>query len=209
MQEFWRKLCKWTLQLSSGRQMCSRRLWGAVLDYCWCEKQFLFSIYARKIMRTNSSHLTFNKKLNVLCGVTADGSRGIKWKWKDINARASATHGWRRLPLVTWLLCRACGWLGGPSGCAAPASELNDELCPGTPGTSAQLTRAHRRRKKTKLNKWKKMKCLAQGCPGSWWQRDYFSPAYSVFTQRAQAGGKTDSLTFTLIVSSVILDVFV
>lgn len=126
----------------------------------WCEKQFLFSIYARKIMWTNSSHLTFNKKLNVLCGVTADGSRGIKWKWKDINARASATHGWRRLPLVTWLLCRACGWLGGPSGCAAPASELNDELCPGTPGTSAQLTRAHRRRKKTKLNKWKKWSAL-------------------------------------------------
>lgn len=56
------------------------------------------------------------------------------------NEKEGMLMWWRRLEaLVTWHLCRACGWLGGPSGCAAPASERNDEPCPRIWDTSAPL----------------------------------------------------------------------
>lgn len=106
-------------------------------------KQFIF--LKGKVKKQFSRDISQRKRY-VFYRVSADGSCSIKWKWKDINAGASVTHSWRRLPLVTWLLCRACGWLGGPSGCAAPVFELSDELCPRTLDTSGQLTWAHRKR---------------------------------------------------------------
>lgn len=129
------------------------------------------------------SNVTFKKKkLYVFHSMSADGSCSIKWKWKDINARASVTRSWRWLPLVTWLLCRACGWLGGPSGCAAPVFELNDELCPGTLDTAAQLTPAHRGKKQCFTKIW-------------WLTTGSFFSLYTYRYIHNQAGQKTDYLT--------------
>lgn len=162
-------------------------------------KYFILSVPCIQVMWNsflNSKISSLQQDENVLCRVTADGSSGFKWKQKDINVNTSVTHSWRRLPLVTWLLCRVCGWLGGPSGCAVPVSVLNDELCPRTLDTSSQLIwthihacthahthtpythRVHRKREwNVDYNK-QEMKCLAQGCFDSWGQRKYFSHLY-------------------------------
>lgn len=67
-------------------------------------------------VKTFSLHLTFN--MTEKKAASSNENEGMLMWWRRLEA------------LVTWHLCRACGWLGGPSGCAAPASERNDEPCP-------------------------------------------------------------------------------
>lgn len=148
-----------------------------------------------KLFISRKSNVTFNKKKKeVFYRVSADGSCSIKWNWKDINVRASLPH----------TVGGGCRWL--PGSYVERAVDLEDRLDVQLLSLSWTMSSAqehwipphnwHEHTEKIVLHKNKlEKKCLAQWYFDSWWQREYFF--HYIFTQRAQAGHKTDYLTFT------------
>lgn len=134
------KVGNWALSTEWIVSTYSSILWKQAIPIfqrlMWAHNAFTWHLKAT----LNKSSL--RRTVNVPWRVTADGSGGTKRQPAQIHANTSVTRSWRRLLLVTWLLCKACGWLGGPSGCATPVSEPDDELGPGTLDTSWPL-RSH------------------------------------------------------------------